>query len=109
MACSLARRACHELVQALATASGVRAPRVEDLDLETVEAPPEDQSRPWLGAARMRAYGTLGIDITRNAAPWAPISNPTAQTFIGPRVDPRSFVWQPIYEVPPLNVLAQKS
>lgn len=61
-----------------------------------------------LGAARLKTYGALDIDITRNQAPWASWNNPTNQFFLSSRVDPKSFVFQPIYEAPPYNVLALK-
>jgi ABC-type transport system substrate-binding protein len=67
-----------------------------------------ERAAKLLGAARMKAYGNLDIDIVKNQAPTAVWSNPTNQFFIGGKVDPKSFVYQPIYEVPPYNVLALK-
>jgi ABC-type oligopeptide transport system substrate-binding subunit len=67
-----------------------------------------DRAAKLLGDARMNAYAALEIDITKNQAPWASWNNPTNQFFISSRVDPRSFVYQPIYEAPPYNVLALK-
>ena len=61
-----------------------------------------------VGEARMRTYGQLEIDITREQAPWAVIGMPTARFFLGARIDPRSFLYHPIYEMAPLNVLALK-
>ncbi len=58
------------------------------------------------GQARYRAYGQLDIDITRNQAPWASWRIPNNRFFIGRRVNPRSFVYHPVYENPIYNLLA---
>lgn len=65
-----------------------------------------ERAAKLLGNARLRTYGALDIDIMRNQAPWAPWNNPTNQFFLGARIDPKSFVYQPIYEEAPYNVLA---
>jgi peptide/nickel transport system substrate-binding protein len=67
-----------------------------------------ERAAKLLGNARLKAYGNLDIDIMKNQAPTAVWNNPTNQFFIGGRVDPKSFVYQPIYENPPYNVLALK-
>jgi ABC-type transport system substrate-binding protein len=59
-----------------------------------------------VGSARMKAYGNLDIDITRNQAPWAVWNNPTNRFFYGRRIAPRSWVYQPIYENPVYNALS---
>ena len=61
-----------------------------------------------LGNARMRTYGNLDIDISRNQAPWATWLNPTNRFFYGRRIAPRSWVYQPVYENPVYNVLSLK-
>lgn len=61
-----------------------------------------------LGAARLKAYGDLDIDIMKNQAPWAPWLNPSHHFFYSSRVDPKSIVFQPIYEESPYNLLALK-
>ena len=61
-----------------------------------------------LGDARLKTYGALDIDISKNQAPWASWNNPNHQFFFGSRVDPKSFVFQPIYEEAPYNLLALK-
>jgi ABC-type transport system substrate-binding protein len=43
------------------------------------------------GAARLRAYGNLDIDISRNAAPLASYINTNARIFVGPDVGPFIF------------------
>jgi ABC-type oligopeptide transport system substrate-binding subunit len=60
------------------------------------------------GEERLRAYERLEHDLVRDAAPWAVWGQPTNQFFFSDRVDMRSFVYQPIYESPPYNVLALK-
>lgn len=65
-----------------------------------------EQAARLLGAARLRTYGELENDITRNQAPWAAWRVPNNRFFLGPRVDPRSFVYQPIYEAPSYGILA---
>jgi len=67
-----------------------------------------ERAAKLFGAARMRAYGNLDIDIMRNQAPWAVWNNPTNQFFFSSRIDPKSFVYQPIYEAPPFNVMGLK-
>lgn len=61
-----------------------------------------------LGDARLKTYGALDIDIAKNQAPWASWNNLSHQFFFGSRVDPKSFVFQPIYEEAPYNLLALK-
>jgi ABC-type transport system substrate-binding protein len=60
------------------------------------------------GLARLRAYERLEHDLVTKAAPWAAWSQPAKQFFFSDSVDMRSFVYQPIYEVPPFNLLALK-
>jgi len=60
------------------------------------------------GDARLRAYTKLEHDLVTDAAPLAVWGEPAIQFFFGDRVDMRSFVYQPIYEAPPYNLLALK-
>jgi hypothetical protein len=61
-----------------------------------------------LGAKRLNTYGQLDLDIARNQAPWASWRVPNNRFFIASRVNPKSFVYQPIYENPIYNILALK-
>src|ERR1700694_3819064 len=60
------------------------------------------------GAARLRAYERLEHDLVTKEAPWAAWSQPAQQFFFSDNVDQRTFVYEPIYESPPYNVLALK-
>ena len=61
-----------------------------------------------LGAKRLNTYGNLDVDISRNQAPWASWRVPNNRFFIASRVNPKSFVYQPVYENPIYNVMALK-
>jgi len=67
-----------------------------------------DRAARLSGEARQRAYASLDHDLVTKAAPWAAWGQPTNQFFFSDSVDTRSFVYQPIYEAPPYNVLALK-
>jgi oligopeptide transport system substrate-binding protein len=67
-----------------------------------------ERAAKLLGNARMRTYGNLDIDISRNQAPWATWLNPTNRFFYGRRIAPRSWVYQPVYENPVYNALSLK-
>jgi ABC-type oligopeptide transport system substrate-binding subunit len=60
------------------------------------------------GDARLRAYTRLEHDLVTKAAPLAAWGQPANQFFFSDSVDTRSFVYQPIYEAPPYNLLALK-
>jgi len=60
------------------------------------------------GDARLRAYARLEHDLVTKAAPLAAWGQPANQFFFSDSVDTRSFVYQPIYEAPPYNLLALK-
>jgi ABC-type oligopeptide transport system substrate-binding subunit len=63
----------------------------------------------WLrGAARLKAYESIEHDLVTKAAPWAALGQPTKQFFFSDRVDPRRFVYHPVYETPVYNILALK-
>jgi ABC-type oligopeptide transport system substrate-binding subunit len=67
-----------------------------------------DRAAKLFGRARLKAYARLEHDLVTKAAPWAAWSQPAKQFFFSDSVDMRSFVYQPIYESPPYNVLALK-
>ena len=49
------------------------------------------------GDARGKAYGNADILITSKYAPWAAYLNRNERTFISTRMDPKCYVFQPIY------------
>ena len=49
------------------------------------------------GAARGKAYGNADILITSKYAPWVAYDNRNERSFISSRMDPKCFVFQPIY------------
>ncbi len=67
-----------------------------------------DRAAKLIGPARRRAYEKLEHDLVTKAAPWAATGQPAHQFFFSDSVDMRSFAYQPIYEVPPYNLLALK-
>ena len=58
------------------------------------------------GAARYDAYGKLDVDMMRNAAPWAPLSNGNVREFISSRVS--NYLFHPVYGGAIMNALAIK-
>ena len=58
------------------------------------------------GAARYDAYGKLDVDMMRNGAPWAPLSNGNVREFISPRVS--NYLFHPVYGGAIMNALAIK-
>jgi ABC-type transport system substrate-binding protein len=58
------------------------------------------------GAARYDAYGKLDVDMMRNAAPWAPLSNGNVREFISNRVS--NYLFHPVYGGAIMNALAIK-
>lgn len=58
------------------------------------------------GAARYDAYGKLDVDMMRNAAPWAPLSNGNVREFISSRVT--NYLFHPVYGGAIMNALAIK-
>jgi peptide/nickel transport system substrate-binding protein len=61
-----------------------------------------------LGAARLRTYGSLDIDIMRNFAPWAVFGTINNRFLFSSSVDPRGLVYQPIYEDFAIPTLAKR-
>lgn len=49
------------------------------------------------GAARGKAYGDLDVRVTAKYAPWVAYDNRSERSFISSRLDPKCFVFQPIY------------
>ena len=58
------------------------------------------------GAARYDAYGKLDVDMMKNAAPWAPLSNGNVREFISSRVS--NYLFHPVYGGAIMNALAIK-
>ena len=56
------------------------------------------------GAARYDAYGKLDVDLMKNAAPWAPLSNGNVREFISSRVS--NYLFHPVYGGAIMNALA---
>jgi peptide/nickel transport system substrate-binding protein len=52
-------------------------------------------ARNLLGPARYKAYGSLDIDITAHAAPWASFDNRNVREFVSKHV--KNYVFQPVY------------
>ena len=50
-----------------------------------------DAAAKLTGAARYRAYARLDADLTRDAAPWVPVSNSLIQAFFSARVGCQQF------------------
>ena len=60
------------------------------------------------GAARLKAFGKLDLEIMRNAAPFAPMRTYNNRYFFSNRVDPRSLVYQGVYSDWSIPALALK-
>jgi ABC-type transport system substrate-binding protein len=58
------------------------------------------------GQARYRAYGKLDVDMMKNAAPWAPLSNGNVREFISNRVT--NYLFHPVYGGAIMNALAMR-
>jgi peptide/nickel transport system substrate-binding protein len=58
------------------------------------------------GNARYAAYGKLDVDLTKNLAPWASMSNNNTREFIGARIT--NYIYHPVYAAAVLNALAVK-
>jgi ABC-type transport system substrate-binding protein len=58
------------------------------------------------GAARYDAYGKLDVDLMKDAAPWAPLSNGNVREFISSRVS--NYLFHPVYGGAIMNALAIK-
>jgi ABC-type transport system substrate-binding protein len=58
------------------------------------------------GDARYKAYGQLDIDLMRNLAPWAPLSNGNTREFISSRIT--NYIYHPVYSGMIVNAAAIK-
>ena len=58
------------------------------------------------GEARYAAYGKLDVDLMRDAAPWAPLSNGNTREFISGRVS--NYIFHPVYGGAIMNALVIK-
>ncbi|HUQ23336.1 MAG TPA: ABC transporter substrate-binding protein [Gaiellaceae bacterium] len=58
------------------------------------------------GGARYDAYGKLDVDMMKNAAPWAPLSNANVREFVSSRVS--NYLFHPVYGGAIMNALAIK-
>ncbi len=56
------------------------------------------------GGSRYDAYGKLDVDMMRDAAPWAPLSNGNVREFISARVT--NYLFHPVYGGAIMNALA---
>ena len=58
------------------------------------------------GDARYKAYGQLDIDLMKNVAPWAPLSNGNTREFISSRIT--NYIYHPVYSGMIINAAAIK-
>ena len=63
---------------------------------------------PLVGAKRFAAYRALDKDITTNAAPWSAMNTVNNQYILSNKVDPKSLVYQGIYQDWSIGALAFK-
>jgi ABC-type oligopeptide transport system substrate-binding subunit len=63
---------------------------------------------PLVGAKRFAAYQALDRDITSNAAPWATMNTTNQQYIFSNKVDPKSLVYQGVYQDWSIPALAFK-
>ena len=61
-----------------------------------------------IGAKRLSTYAALENDLVTKQGPWAAWNQPTNQFFFSNKVDPKSLVYQSLYEQFPYNVMALK-
>ena len=64
------------------------------------------QAAKLSGDARYRAYGQLDIDLMKNVAPWAALSNGNTREFISNRIT--NYIYHPIYSGMIINAAAIK-
>ena len=64
------------------------------------------QAAKLSGDARYRAYGQLDIDLMKNLAPWAPLSNGNTREFISNRIT--NYIYHPVYAGMVINAAAIK-
>jgi len=56
-----------------------------------------DKAATLTGDARSKAYGDLDVLITTKYAPWAAFLHRNERAFLSSRMDPKCYVFQPIY------------
>ena len=61
-----------------------------------------------IGSKRLSTYAQLENDLVTKQGPWAAWNQPTNQFFYSNKVDPRSLVYQSLYEQFPFNVMSLK-
>jgi ABC-type oligopeptide transport system substrate-binding subunit len=61
-----------------------------------------------IGAKRLSTYASLENDLVTKQGPWAAWNQPTNQFFFSNKVDPKSLVYQSLYEAFPYNIMALK-
>ncbi|HXH89550.1 MAG TPA: ABC transporter substrate-binding protein [Gaiellaceae bacterium] len=64
------------------------------------------QAAKLSGDARYKAYGQLDIDLMKNLAPWAPLSNGNTREFISNRLT--NYIYHPVYSGMIVNAVAIK-
>jgi peptide/nickel transport system substrate-binding protein len=67
-----------------------------------------EKAAKLIGAKRLAAYGSLENDLVTKQGPWAAWNQPTNQFFFSNRVNPKSLIYQSIYEEFPFNDMALK-
>jgi len=67
-----------------------------------------ERAAKLIGNARLDTYGKLENDLSSKQAPWAAWSQPANQFFFSNKVNPKSLVYQAIYEEYPYNLMALK-
>jgi ABC-type oligopeptide transport system substrate-binding subunit len=61
-----------------------------------------------VGPARLKAYAKLDVDLMKNAAPMAPMRTYNSRYFLSNRVNPKSLVYQTVYQDWSIPALALK-
>lgn len=67
-----------------------------------------DAAAKLFGDARYKAYGNLDVEITAKYAPWAAFLHRNERSFFSSRVDPKCYVFHPVYGRPDLGALCLK-
>jgi len=56
-----------------------------------------EEAAKLFGDKRYQAYGDLDVEITKSHAPWAAFLHRNERSFFSARMDPKCFVFQPVY------------
>jgi peptide/nickel transport system substrate-binding protein len=67
-----------------------------------------EQAAKLIGSKRLNTYAQLENDLVTKQGPWAAWNQPTNQFFFSNKVDPKSLVYQSLYEAFPYNIMALK-